>query len=92
MVRAKVKVYEIAEFQSGKYVANDTDGKVNKWQVCPGYRIKSQIVSGGSAENDMFQAVSGGTNFELVTVNQAARDAFKVNGEYYVDFTPADQV
>lgn len=90
MVRAKVKVYEIAEFQSGKYVANDTDGKVNKWQACPGYRIKCQIVSGGSAENDMFQAVSGGTNIELVTVNQDARDEFKVNGEYYVDFTPAE--
>lgn len=95
-VRAKFKCYEIAEFQSGKYVsptAEETAADPNakaKWTQCKALKFKFQIVSGGSPENDHFYAVSGGSNLEMVTVNEAVFNCFKVGGEYYADLTPAE--
>jgi hypothetical protein len=86
-VRAKFKCYEIAEFQSGKYVKS-TEGK-DVWTPCKALKFKFQIVSGGSPENDHFYAVSGGSNLELQTINENVFDKFKVGGEYYADLIDA---
>lgn len=91
-VRAKFKCYEIAEFQSSRpeSVDDGNGGKRTVWKDCKSLKFKFQIVSGGSPENDHFYAVSGGSNLELVTVNDAVFDKFKVGGEYYADLTPAE--
>lgn len=86
-VRAKFKCYEIAEYESGKYVKN-SEGK-DVWQKCKALKFKFQIVSGGSSENDHFYAMSGGSNLELQTINENVFDKFKVGGEYYADIIEA---
>lgn len=95
MVRCKLKCYAIEHFEqwaplreANGAISKNADGKV-EYGNQPARKIKMQIVSGGTPENDMFQAVSGGTNFELVTVNPAAYNSFVVGKEYYSDFTPA---
>lgn len=96
MVRCKLKCYAIEHFQQWAPLRNE-DGSLikdekgnNKHDYQEARKIKMQIVSDGKGENEMFQAVSGGTNFELVTVNPAAYNMFKVGGEYYSDFTEPD--
>lgn len=49
----------------------------------------SPVVS-GSAENAEFYAYTPGGVIKLATVNPAVWEQFVLNGEYYVDFTPAD--
>lgn len=89
--RAKLKCYEIAEFQ-GWTSQHHKDEATGKWigGNAPSKRIKMQIVSSGSDENDHFYAVSGGTNIELITTNPNVWPMFEVGGEYYADFTKAN--
>lgn len=90
ITRAKLKCYEIAEFQG--WTTQHHKDENGKWVsgYAPAKKIKMQIVSGGSDENDHFQAVSRGTNFELITVNSNVWPMFQVGGEYYCDFTKAN--
>lgn len=72
-------------------IVKDEKG-ITKYGYQEARKIKMQIVAaGGNPENEMFQAVSGGTNFELVTVNPLAYSMFAVGGEYYSDFTFAGE-
>jgi hypothetical protein len=86
--RAKLKCYEIAEFEGWGNI-KQPDGTFKGGYV-PNKRFKFQIVTGGSAENDHFYAVSGGTNLELVTNNSEVFGQFRVGGEYYADLSPAE--
>lgn len=85
-VRAKVKCHEIVICEGW----SPTGGKEGKGGYVEARRFKMQIVSGTTDENRLFAAVSGGTAVELQTVNPVVFDRFKVNGEYYVDFIPAE--
>ena len=50
----------------------------------------SPVVS-GSPENEGFYAATPGGSIRLDTVNHAVGAQFELGGEYYVDFTPADE-
>lgn len=54
-------------------------------------RIKMTIVSGGSAENQMFNQISGGTAIDLQTINPQASDQFEVGQEKYVVFMTPEE-
>lgn len=82
-VRAKVRVHEITELQG-------YDSKAAKY--VPAKRFKMQIVGYAgdeSEENKFYNHISGGTNIELQTINPDVFPFFKVGGEYFVDFSPA---
>lgn len=87
--RAKLKCYEISEFQGWDNMKDNGEGK-SKGGYCVAKKFKFQIVSGGSEENDFYSHISGGTNMELATINSAVFDHFKVGGEYYADLSPAN--
>ncbi len=85
-VRAKVKVHEIVICEGWSHTA----GENGKGGYVEARRFKMQIVQDGSEENRLYSAISGGTAVELQTINPVVFDMFKVKGEYYVDFTPAN--
>jgi hypothetical protein len=47
-------------------------------------------VSSGSEENKQFWAATPGGKIEMNCVNSKALEQFKVNKEYYVDFTSCE--
>jgi len=47
-------------------------------------------VIGGNPENESFYKWTPAGRVELETVNVGAFRAFELNGEYYVDFSPAE--
>ncbi len=87
--RAKLKCFEIAEF-TGTKSFKDENGNW-KYEPVLTKRIKMQIVGSGTPENDVYAQVSGGTNIELVTNNEAAYNQFRVGGEYYMDLSAAGE-
>lgn len=55
-----------------------------------GFSLSFEPVTSGSPENDKFFRYTPWGKIEIGTVNAEAAMAYKVGGEYYVDFTPAD--
>lgn len=55
-----------------------------------GYSLAFEPVTSGSPENDQFFKWTPWGNVEIGTINPAAAEGFKVGGEYYLDFTPAN--
>lgn len=86
MVRAKFKVIGIKRSMGGKYV--DVEGS-RQWTPCEVQSIQLTPVSGDSEENKKFWAATPGGQIELTCVNADAVAMFDLDGEYYVDFTPA---
>ena len=86
---AKVKCFAIEESQGSKWIKGD-DVTPSKWEMTPKKKFKFQIVSPTTEENALFSAISGGTNVELVTINEGIFDKFKVGGEYYLPFYAAE--
>lgn len=84
-VRAKVICHEIVICEGWDQKLNDGKGG-----SCEARRFKMQIVHGNSDEDKLYSSISGGTAVELMTINKAVFDMFKVKGKYYVDFTPAE--
>jgi hypothetical protein len=76
-VRAKFKVQSIT--RRNHWQGN---GEVHTVELMP--------VTGNSDENQKFYAATPGGSIKLDTINQAAGEQFKLGGEYYVDFTPAE--
>lgn len=81
-VRAKFIVNSITRTQSTAW----QDGKCVPQEV---QTIRLFPVSGTSEENKAFFASTPTGSIELATVNPEAGNAFELNKEYYVDFTPA---
>jgi len=81
-VRAKFKVNSITRTQSSAWV----DGKSVPQEV---QTIRLFPVCGGCPENEKFFASTPTGQIELATINPEAGNAFELNKEYYVDFTPA---
>lgn len=82
-VRAKFRVASITRTQSVVW-----DGQKSSPQEVQ--TIKLYPVSSGSDENKAFFASTPSGNIELATINKAAGEQFKLDGEYYVDFTEAE--
>lgn len=55
-----------------------------------GKRISLSPVTSGSEENDKFFAATPGGSIRLEVVNKTAADAFELDKQYYVDFSPAE--
>lgn len=55
-----------------------------------GYSLAFEPVTSGSPENDQFFKWTPWGKVEIGTVNPEAAMGFKVGGEYYLDFTPAE--
>lgn len=77
-VRAKFKVVSIT--------------RQSHWDKAKGeiQTVKLQPVTGNSPENADFYAATPSGQIELATINKAAGDQFKLDGEYYVDFTAVE--
>lgn len=54
-----------------------------------GFSLAFEPVTTGSKENDEFFKWTPWGKIEIGTINPDAAMAYKVGGEYYVDFTPA---
>lgn len=76
-VRAKFKVTEITEHAYGEQLM-----KTVKLQ--PVFKSNDP-----ESENSKFWAASPNGEIRLGTINMDAAAQFAINGEYYVDFTPA---
>ncbi len=81
-VRAKFRVASITRTQYDVW-----DGQKNVPQEVQ--TIKLHPVTSGSEENKAFYASTPSGSIELSTINKAAGEQFKLNKEYYVDFTEA---
>ena len=81
-VRAKFTVMSITRTQSTVW----KDGKTEPQEV---QTVKLYPVCGNSDENKKFFASTPTGSIELATINLEAAAVFKLNEEYYVDFTPA---
>lgn len=55
-----------------------------------GYSLAFEPVTAGSPENDQFFKWTPWGKVEIGTINPEAAAGFKVGGEYYLDFTPAN--
>jgi hypothetical protein len=55
-----------------------------------GHSLTFEPVTTGSPENDQFFKWTPWGKVEIGTVNPEAAAGFKVGGEYYLDFTPAN--
>lgn len=82
MTRAKFRCNSITRTQSYKYEnGQQIPQEVNTIRLTP--------VCDGTAENKAFYASTPSGSIELATINLEAAAQFELNGEYYVDFTPA---
>ena len=61
-----------------------------KWGDNEVQTIKLSVVTSGSDENKTYWKYTPSGTITLGTINKAAADAFDLNKEFYVDFTPAD--
>lgn len=81
MVRAKFRVTDMQNANWGE-----------QWEGAK--TITLHPVGGGqggeSEENQAFYAATPGGSITLSVVNAAAATQFRLGGEYYVDFTPAE--
>ena len=77
-VRAKFKVQSITK----SLFLKDEEGST----------IKLNPVYGDSPENKEFYKWTPGGSIELGTINAKAAESFKLGSEYYVDFTPAENI
>lgn len=88
-VRAKFKVSRIEQITSQ---VQNPDTKL--WEPVELRTIVLSPVYGGNdpadSENRKFWAATPSGSIQLGTVNPAAWQTFKLDGEYYVDFIPAD--
>lgn len=57
-----------------------------------GGSVRLDPVTCGSPENDRFYRLTPGGEISLSTINETAFNRFKPGIEYYVDFTPCEQV
>lgn len=91
-VRAKFKVQRIERFMTTKGVKREApDHSVRTEYVpCEAWNVYLFPVSGGSEENRQFWNASPGGEIKLMTVNADAVRQFDLDGEFYVDFTPAE--
>ena len=94
-VRAKFKVQRIERFMTSKAVRRElADHSVRSEYVpCEAWNIVMAPVAGGgdpNHENATFWNATPGGEIKLMTVNADAVKAFDLDGEFYVDFTPAD--
>lgn len=83
MVRAKMKVHEIAARQVDSYDHETKQTKPVAQEV-----VKLSAVMG--EENKPWSQFTPQANVELHITNPAAVAQFKVGGVYYVDFSPAE--
>lgn len=83
MVRAKMKVHEIAARQIDSY-----DHETKKTVPKPEEVVKLTAVSG--EENRPWSQYTPMASVELHITNPAAVAQFRVGGVYYVDFTPTE--
>jgi hypothetical protein len=60
--------------------------ETGKYEPCAVFNYKFQAVTSGSDENKKFFAFTPNGNIELSAIRD---DLFKLNKEYYLDFTPA---
>lgn len=97
-VRCKFKVHSIA-YSMGSRPKLDTEGKrvknasgYDEHEPCRMATIKLSPVYANNDpnhENSKFWASSPGGTFELNCVNEAAVAQLELDGEYYIDITPA---
>lgn len=91
MVRAKFKVQRIESSIGSKVVGKNEQGR-DIYEKCELRTIVlSPIYPNGDPnhENTKFWQASPSGEIKLGTINPAAWEAFALDGEYYVDFTPA---
>lgn len=78
MVRAKFKVNEITEHAYGNQLMKTV-------KLTPVLKDADP-----DSENSKFWAASPNGEIRLGTLNLDAAAQFKINGEYYIDFTPVE--
>lgn len=69
---------------SSHYTKNEETGKPN---VNTTVAMQTVYTNDKNDPNYIFSAMSGGTKFELSTINQDAADQFELEGEYECVFT-----
>lgn len=78
MVRAKFKCVAKTPYHEGDESHKD------------GSRLKFEVVTSGSEENDNFFKWTPSGILDMGTVNEGAASQFEVGKEYYLDFTPVE--
>lgn len=90
MVRAKFRVTSI-ERRMGSHPIVNADG-TSQWVPAEMWTIEMSPVFGNkdpNHENTKFWSASPSGVIKLGTVNKLAVEGFDLEGEFYVDFTPA---
>lgn len=77
-VRAKFKVTKLSQTEHW----DKQKGHIHEVTLTP--------VTSGSKENEAFYTATPCGQIQLGTINDEAAQQFKLGGEMYVDFTPAD--
>jgi hypothetical protein len=80
IVRVRVNAKRLASH----YTKNEATGKSN---VNTTIDMNTVYTNDPKDPNYIFSAMSGGTKFELSTINQEAADQFELEGEYECVFT-----
>lgn len=93
-VRAKFKVQRIERFMTSKAVQREMaeGGRKTEYVPCEAWNVVMSPVFGNGDpdhENTKFWNASPGGEIKLLTVNAEAVRQFDLDGEFYVDFTPA---
>lgn len=73
-----------------KFHCDSAAEKIQQWS--PDYKpehVELSVVTGGTAEDQVFQAASPGGELKLKIVNPAAKGFFKAGKKYYVSFEEA---
>lgn len=85
-VRAKFRVLNITSAMADYQPTDDNP----QWTRKEAFTVRLMAVTGKSGENASFFAATPTGEITLQTVNAEAAKQFKLDGEYYIDFTPAN--
>lgn len=88
-MRAKLRVSGVTEFVGSTEHNGDAPPKLGE-NLHFSAVAASSYPEDGSDENNTYAKYSPSASFEIYIANPALFGKFKVNEEYYVDFTPAN--
>lgn len=90
-VRAKFRLSRIERSLMDAKVGVNESGNAIWGMVEVQTLVMHPVMEDASGENSKFFASTPSGEIKLGTINAAAASEFDLNGEYYVDFTPASK-